>query len=145
MPRGKKNQDAPAIARHSKAQADEARARGSRYPDAIHEDTSAAREAKAEAVRAMDEMYAEREATRLGTSEDEETVTLLSPNPWANVTDSNGVRFQNGRAEGVKASLAERYLLDGDGYSVEGGSVRGEQRQSPEEAAPEETAAKDSE
>ncbi len=144
MPRRTKNQDAPAIARHAKAQADEANARSSHYPDAIHEDTSAAREAKAEAVKAMDEMYAEREATRLGLNEDEETVTLVSPNPWANVTDSNGVRFENGRAE-VKASLAERYLLDGDGYTVEGGSVRGETRQSAEEAAPEETAAKDSE
>ncbi len=106
-----------AVVKYSGAQADEAEARESR-PDAIHENVPEALKAKAVAVEAMDELYV------LNQPEQEETVTLTGPNPRANITDTNGVRFVNGKAEGVPKSLAERYEREFDGYSV-GGSKSG--------------------
>ncbi|MDP9474793.1 MAG: hypothetical protein M3R38_03735 [Actinomycetota bacterium] len=108
-------QDVPAIARHQKAQADEAEAR-TRGGDPV-----AIMEAKAEAVKAMDEIYRLQNAARTG--EGEEKVSLVSPNPYANVVDANGLRFVDGRAEGVPRSLARRYVDDFDGYRIEEGTA----------------------
>src|SRR3712207_4776927 len=49
--------------------------------------------------------------------DDTDMVVLISPNPRSNNTDSNGVRFENGRAV-VPRTLATRYL-EFDGYSIE--------------------------
>lgn len=95
---------------YGSAQADEAKARGSNYPDNIHEDTTAAREAKQRAVKAADEIYRMEEAARLGS--DGEKVTLVGPNPNISVVDTNGIEFKNGKAENVDKALAERYVKD---------------------------------
>jgi hypothetical protein len=50
--------------------------------------------------------------------EPEETVTLNSPNSEVNLTDSNGVTFENGVAEGVPRSLAQKYPVDFEGYEI---------------------------
>ncbi len=105
---------------YGNAQADEAQARGSNYPDNIHEDATAAREAKQRAVKAADEIFALDEETRLGG--EKELVTLLSPNDKVSVTDTNGVRFVNGKAENVDKALATRYVQDLEGYEIQGSS-----------------------
>ena len=104
---------------YGEAQAAEAKARGS-YPDHIHEDTAAAREAKQKAVKAADELYRLSEETRTGS--DGETVTLLAPNPNISVTDTNGIKFVEGKAENVDKALAERYVKDFEGYEIQGSS-----------------------
>lgn len=76
--------------------------------------------AKVEQVAALDEISAIDQATRTGS--DEERVTLVCPNPDADLTDSNGVTFVGGRAVGVRRSLAAKYVeLDG-GYAIEEGA-----------------------
>ncbi len=105
---------------YGNAQADEAQARGSNYPDNIHEDATAAREAKQRAVKAADEIFALDEETRLGG--EKELVTLLSPNDRVSVTDTNGIRFVNGKAENVDKALATRYVQDLEGYEIQGSS-----------------------
>lgn len=95
---------------YSNAQQDEKRAREA------HDQPGADR-AKAEAVKALDAIYALDEQTR--TRSDEETVTLVCPNPHANLVDANGVTFVEGRAEGVPRSLARKYTDDFPGYTIE--------------------------
>ena len=75
--------------------------------------------AKAEQVAAMDEISRIDLATRTGS--DEERVVLLSPNPYANVTDARGITFVDGRAEGVPRSVAEYYVRE-FGHAIEGGA-----------------------
>ncbi len=58
------------------------------------------------------------EATRTGSGE--ERVTLVCANPYATVVDANGVEFKNGRAEGVRRSVAEEYARSLEGYSIVG-------------------------
>lgn len=101
--------------KYANAQADEALARGS-FPDAIHENVPAALKAKEKAVEAMDELY------NLETGEKEGTVTLTGPNDRANVTDANGVRFVDGKAEDVPKSVADFYVNELEGYSTSSGS-----------------------
>jgi hypothetical protein len=49
----------------------------------------------------------------------EERVTLISPNPFVNITDTNGIEFVGGVATGVRRSVAERYVYDlGGGYRI---------------------------
>lgn len=107
----------------SNAQEEEGFARGSHYPDAIHEDTAAAREAKTKAVEVADELYALDETTRLG---EEDVVTLVGPNPKANIVDSQGLHFVDGKAEGVPKSVADKYVADLEGYSIQGKSSKSE-------------------
>jgi hypothetical protein len=95
-----------AMGEYNRAQADEAEAR-MRGGDPV-----ATMEAKSRQVRAMDTIAA------AGRPEEEEKVTLVSPNPYATVVDSNGVAFVDGRAEGVPRSLAQRYVVD-FGYTIE--------------------------
>jgi hypothetical protein len=97
-------------ARYSNAQQDEKRAREAH-------DQAGADRAKAEAVAAMDELYRLDEQTRTGS--DEDTVSLVCPNPHANLVDAGGVTFVDGRAEGVPRSLARKYLQDFGGYTTE--------------------------
>jgi hypothetical protein len=97
-------------ARYSNAQAGEQRA------TEAHDQAGADR-AKAEAVAAMDELYRLDELTRTGRGE--EKVTLVCPNPHANLVDAGGVTFVDGRAEGVPRSLARKYLQDFSGYTTE--------------------------
>lgn len=99
--------------KYANAQADEALARGS-FPDAIHENLPAALKAKAVAAEAMDEIH------NLGSGDKEDTVTLTGPNDRANVTDANGVRFVNGKAEDVPKSVADFYVNELEGYSASG-------------------------
>lgn len=73
----------------------------------------------AEAKKEQIEAILEAEEAAAGKPED--TVTLVGPNDKANVTDANGVKFVNGKAEDVPQSLAERYVADLDGYSIQGG------------------------
>ena len=105
---------------YGNAQHEEAEARGSHYPDAIHEDGTAARDAKQRAVKAADELYALAEQTRTGS--DGEKVTLVGPNPNITLTDANGIRFVKGKAENVDKALAEKYLADFEGYEIQGKS-----------------------
>jgi len=49
--------------------------------------------------------------------DDKDVVVLVSPNERANLTDSNGVQFVDGRAQ-VPRAMAVRYL-ELDGYSIE--------------------------
>jgi hypothetical protein len=97
-----------AQAKLTKAQADEAaaRERGGGGPVAVME-------AQARAAEAMDELYAAQQP------EPEETVTLIGPNPAVNVTDSNGVQFENGVASGVPRSLAQMYVRELGGYQIQ--------------------------
>ena len=75
-------------------------------------------EAKAEQVEALDEIHEIEESIR--TFADEGRVTLVSPNPRANITDSNGLEFVDGKAQGVRRSVAEKYVFDlGSGYKIE--------------------------
>ena len=74
--------------------------------------------AKAEQVAAMNEVAAIDLTARTGS--DEERVTLLAANPYANVVDANGVEFKNGRAEGVRRSVAVEYTRSLEWYSIEG-------------------------
>ena len=97
-------------ARYSNAQQDEQTAREAH-------DQDGADRAKAEAVAAMDELYRLDEQTRTGS--DEVTVTLVCPNPHANLVDAGGVTFVDGRAEGVPRILARKYLQDFGGYTTE--------------------------
>ncbi len=97
-------------ARYSNAQQDEKRAREAH-------DQAGADRAKAEAVAAMDELYRLDEQTRTGS--DEKKVTLVCPNPHANLVDAGGVTFVDGRAEGVPRILARKYLQDFPGYTTE--------------------------
>ncbi len=97
-------------ARYSNAQQDEQTAREAH-------DQDGADRAKAEAVAAMDELYRLDEQTRTGS--DEEVVTLVCPNPHANLVDAGGVTFVDGRAEGVPRILARKYLQDFSGYTTE--------------------------
>lgn len=76
--------------------------------------------AKAEAVAALDEIAAIDEATRTGSGE--EKVVLLAPNPNLTQTDVNGIAFVDGRAEGVRRSVAVEYVRLGNGYAIEGGA-----------------------
>lgn len=111
-----------AQAQYDGAQQDEARARGSQYPDHIHEDVAAASEAKGRAVEAADELYRLQEETRSGVDEEgRQLVTLVAPNENANVTDSNGVEFVDGKAK-VERHLAEAYVQNLEGYDLEGSS-----------------------
>ncbi len=96
-------------ARYSNAQQDEQKAREAH-------DQAGADRAKAAAVAAMDELYRLDERTRTGS--DEEKVTLVSPNPHANLEDPGGATFVDGRAE-VPRSLARKYLQDMAGYTTE--------------------------
>ncbi len=105
-----------ATVKYANAQLDEAHARESVHPDRIHEDTASAMEAKARQIEALHEA----DAARLAAREQEQTVTLVGPNPRANLTDANGVAFKDGKAEGVPKSLAERYARDFEGYEVQG-------------------------
>jgi hypothetical protein len=73
--------------------------------------------AKVEQQQALDELFAVDEEIR--TFANEERVVLISPNPRANIVDSNGLEFRDGRAEGVRKSVAERYVFDLDGYTIE--------------------------
>ena len=75
--------------------------------------------AKAEQVAAMDEISCIDLATRTGG--DEERVTLVCANPYANLTDANGITFVDGRAEGVRRSVAVEYVRSLEGYSLEEG------------------------
>ncbi len=75
--------------------------------------------AKAEAVAAMDEIARIDQATRTGSGE--ERVTLLAPNPNTTLTDVNGITFVDGRAEGVRRSVALKYARLGNGYAIEQG------------------------
>lgn len=86
---------------------------------AAHEahDQAGVDRAKAEQVAALDELHALREAKRAGAELG--TVVLICPNPNANLTDSNGVTFVDGRAEGVPRPLARKYAEDHDGYTTE--------------------------
>ncbi len=95
--------------RYSNAQQDEKAAREGH-------DQAGADRAKAEAVAAMDEIYRLDEQTRTGSGE--ERVTLVCPNPNANLSDSN-VTFVDGRAMGVPRSLARKYVEDLVGYTIE--------------------------
>lgn len=110
----KKGSRAAATAKYANAQNQESEARRS-VPGDIHEDVKAALEAKGVQVEAL------RELDRASEGEAEETVTLVGPNPEANVTDANGLVFRDGKAEGVPKSLADRYVADFDGYEVQGG------------------------
>jgi GTP cyclohydrolase FolE2 len=96
--------------RYSNAQLDEQRAREAHNQAGIDR-------AKAEQEAAQNELYALTEAARTNASE--ERVTLVCPNPEANLTDAAGVTFVDGRAEGVRVSVARKYLEDFDGYQVE--------------------------
>ena len=96
-------------ARYSNAQQDEKLAREAN-------DQAGADRAKAEAVTAMDELYRLDEQTRTGS--DEDSVTLVCPNPHANLVDAGGVTFVDGRAE-VPRILARKYLQDFPGYTTE--------------------------
>ena len=113
----KKNTRAAAVSRYANAQTDEAVARQS-VPGNIHEDVVAAFEAKGEQIAALKELDV------LSQPEVEETVTLVGPNPRANVTDVNGTVFRDGKAE-VSRSLAERYVGDFEGYEIQG-STKGD-------------------
>lgn len=97
-------------ARYGNAQQDEKAAREA------HDQVGVDR-AKAEQVAALDALHALRENKRTGA--DEGTVALICPNPDANLTDSNGVTFVDGRAEGVPRPLATKYTQDLDGYTIE--------------------------
>ena len=66
--------------------------------------------AKVEQVAAMDEI------ARI----DEGRVTLVCANP-SDFTDVNGIAFVDGRAEGVKRSVAAEYVRNLDGYAMEEG------------------------
>ncbi len=96
--------------RYAGAQQDEKAAREAH-------DQAAADRAKAEQVAAMDELYRLREETRTGAREGR--VTLVCPNPHANLTDGGGVTFVDGRAEGVPLPRARKYVEDFDGYTME--------------------------
>ncbi len=98
-----------AEARYAKAQQDEAAAREAHSPRGVDA-------AKAEQEAAMDEIYKLQEETRTGAGGDE--VTLIGPNPFANVTDSNDVTFVDRKAR-VRRSLARKYVEDLDGYTIE--------------------------
>ena len=104
------NKKLAAEVRWGNAQLAEKRAREANNPAGIEA-------AKAEQVEAMDEIARIDEETR--TDAKEERVTLIGPNPYANIVDSNGVEVTNGRAEGVRRSLARKYLEDLDGYTIE--------------------------
>lgn len=106
---------------YGQAQDAEAKARGSR-PGAIHEDTEAAREAKARAVKAADELHEIAETTRTGA--DGEKVTLLSPNPNYSGTDAAGVTYKDGKAENVDKALAEYLVASFEGYEIQGSSKK---------------------
>jgi hypothetical protein len=74
-------------------------------------------EARAEAIRAADDMA--KAADQIAHPERyEEKVILLSPNERANLTDSNGVRFEDGKAL-LPRSVAERYVDTLDGYEIQ--------------------------
>ena len=48
---------------------------------------------------------------------------LSSPsNPDANLTDTRGITFVDGRAEGVRRSVAAEYVRSLDGYEIEEGA-----------------------
>ncbi len=98
---------AEAMGEYNRAQADEAEAR-MRGGDPV-----AIMEAKSRQTKALDALAAQ--------PDEEERVVLISPNPHANVTDSNGLTFVDGRAEDVPLSLARKYAADFTGYTIEGG------------------------
>jgi hypothetical protein len=98
--------------RYSNAQLDEQRAREAHNQAGVDS-------AKAEQEAAQNELYALTEATRTGAHEDR--VTLVCPNPRANLTDASGVTFADGRAQGVRLSVARKYLQDFEGYTIEEG------------------------
>lgn len=111
----KKAASTEATVKYANAQLDEQKARESR-PGAIHEDLAGAYEAKkvqAQALQELDNAVAE-------SRNKEGTVTLIGPNPRANLTDANGVTFKDGKAENVSKALAERYVNDFDGYEIKG-------------------------
>lgn len=95
-------------AEYDRAQADEAEARV-RGGDPV-----AIMEAKSRQAKALDAL------AEAGRPDEEERVVLISPNPHANVTDSQGLTFVDGRAEGVPLSLARKYEADFSGYTIEG-------------------------
>ncbi len=77
--------------------------------------------AKQAQTDALDTVSKLENAMARGEFYQEETVTLVSPNPRANLTDGAGVTFVDGKAEGVPRSLAEKYTaVEFDGYSIEG-------------------------
>ncbi len=97
-------------ARYSNAQLDEQAAREAH-------DQAGADRAKAEQVAAMDALYKLAEDVRTGAREGR--VVLVGPNPDANITDSHGITFVDGRAEGVPRPLARKYVEDLEGYRIQ--------------------------
>lgn len=114
----KQQQRQKANTKNAKAQQEEQRARESQYPDHIHEDTAAAREALSKRVEAEDELYKLQEEERLGEELDDTKVTLVAPSEIS-VTDSSGLEFVDGKAQAPKY-LAERYVESLEGYSIQG-------------------------